>query len=317
MNLGLKKPLEFSVQGDRVSISAIVAGDRNESYLLGVVEITEICSPEMMPLLDEGTYPRALEPPERNEKLLSFCRVLDARLWKHLEDVVSALRWRCGVSDGPLRPFSDSTCEFSFDGTDWRSIPRYLASVRLKFSRARHNLTDDEIQVGVADLLARGKDEPLGYQLLREALELRKSHPRSALVIGMAAIEVGFKHFVADLVPDAAWLAIEVPSPPLDKMLREYLPRLPVRGKFEGRYALIPQKLINVLAEGTKARNKLAHSGSFLPDADDLEKLLETINDLLLLFDFYSGEHWALDHVDAESQQALVEAISKQRQRAT
>jgi hypothetical protein len=133
----------------------------------------------------------------------------------------------------------------------------------------------------------------------------------------MAAIEVGFKHFVADLVPDAAWLAIEVPSPPLDKMLREYLPRLPVRGKFEGRYALIPQKLINVLAEGTKARNKLAHSGSFLPDADDLEKLLETINDLLLLFDFYSGEHWALDHVDAESQQALVEAISKQRQRAT
>jgi hypothetical protein len=100
-------------------------------------------------------------------------------------------------------------------------------------------------------------------------------------------------------------------------MLKEYLPKLPVRGKFEGRYALIPQRLMNVLSEGIKARNKLAHSGKFLPNADDLETLLDTINDLLLLFDCYSGERWALDHVDGESQQALVQAISKQRHRAT
>lgn len=268
----------------------------------------------MLPLLDDATHARALEPPERNERLLAFCRPLDARLWRHLEEVVSVLRWRCGVSDGPLRPFSDSTYEFSVDGTNWRSIPRYAASFRIKFSRARHKLARDDIQGGVTDLIAKAKDEPLGYQLLREALELRKTHPRSALVIGMAAIEVGFKHFVADLVPDAAWLAIEVPSPPLDRMLREYLPKLPVRGKFEGQFALIPQRLINILVEGTKARNKLAHSGRFLPDADDLENLLHTINDLLLLFDCYSGEAWALDHVNAETRQALVEAISKQRQ---
>jgi hypothetical protein len=316
-NLGLRKPLEFSLQDDKVRISASAAGGRNDSNLFGVAETIEACSPEMMTLLDEATHGRALEPPARNKQLLAFCRALDARLGRHLEDVVSALRWRCGVSDGPLSPLSDATYEFSIDGAEWRSIPRYAASARIRFSRARRNLVEDEIQAGVADLLVRGKDEPLGYQLLREALELRKTHPRSALVIGIAAIEVGFKHFVADLVPDAAWLAIEAPSPPLDRMLREYLPKLPVRGKFEGRYALIPQKLINVLGEGMKARNKLAHSGKFLPDADELENLLHTINDLLLLFDCYSGERWALDHIDAESTQALVEAISKQRQRVT
>jgi hypothetical protein len=274
----------------------------NESYLLGVAEANEACSPEMLILLGEATHGKALEPAERNERLLAFCKDLDTRLWGHLEYVVSVLRWRCGISDGPLRPFSDAKYEFSVDGTEWHSVPRYLASIRLMWGRARRNLVEDEIQGGVAELLSRDKDEPLGYQLLREALELRKTHPRSALVIGIAAIEVGFKHFIAHLVPDAAWLAIEVPSPPLDKMIREYLPQLPVRGKFEGRFALIPSKLINTLGEGMKARNKLAHSGKFLPDADELENLLYTINDILLLLDCYSGEHWALDHVAAESQ---------------
>lgn len=317
MNLDLKNPLEFSIQGDRVRISANIADGKKESYLLGVVETTEVCSSEMITLLDESTQGRPLVPAERNDKLLALCRPLNARLWSRLEAVVAVLRWRCGVSNGPQSPFSDSTYEFSVDGTNWRPIPSYLASIRLQFSRGRHHVADDEIQSGVADLLAREKGEPLGYQLLREALELRPTHPRSALVIGMAAIEVGFKHLVADLVPDAAWLAIEVPSPPLDKMLKEYLPKLPVRGKFEGRYALIPQRLINVLSDGIKARNKLAHSGKFLPNADDLETLLDTINDLLLLFDCYSGERWALDHIDGESQQALAQAISKQRLRAT
>jgi hypothetical protein len=129
----------------------------------------------------------------------------------------------------------------------------------------------------------------------------------------MSAVEVGFKHLIADLVPDAAWLAIEVPSPPLDKILKDYLPKLPVRSKLWEHNPVIPAKMIRVITEGMKARNKLAHSGRFLPDEDELQSLLFTINDLLLLFDVYSGETWAIHHVAIRSRIELSNAIAKQQ----
>ena len=177
MNLGLKNPLEFTLEGDRVRIAPNIGDGESKSYLLGVVETIEVCSPEMIPLLEESAGAESVETSDRNENVLAFYRPLNARLWIRLEAVVSALRWRCGVCDGPRSPFSDSTYEFSVDGTTWRRVPNYLASIGLKFSRGRHNVTDADIQSGIADLLTRGKGEPLGYQLLREALELEDNPP--------------------------------------------------------------------------------------------------------------------------------------------
>jgi hypothetical protein len=57
----------------------------------------------------------------------------------------------------------------------------------------------------------------LGATRLRDgafAAQLRRANPRSALIIGMSAAEVGFKQCVGYLVPDAAWLANHVPRPP-------------------------------------------------------------------------------------------------------
>jgi hypothetical protein len=314
--LNLAKDLEFTLGDDRLRICASATQPtepKKAEYLIGIAEANVLgSSAEMLTLVDNVGYDRAQVSPERYKELLTFCMELNARLISQIERVVSALRWRCGVSDGPADALSETTYEYSIDGSQWRSIT-FIPSYRITVSgRARNNLTEDEINKGVSDLLARNKPEPLAYQLLREAYELRKTHPRSALVIGMSAMEVGLKHLVADLVPDAAWLAIEVPSPPLDKMLREYLPKLPVRSKLWKHDPLIPRKMIEVITEGTKLRNKLAHSGKFLPDEDTLQALLFTINDLLLLFDVYSGETWAIDHVGISSRTEISNAITKQ-----
>jgi hypothetical protein len=94
-------------------------------------------------------------------------------------------------------------------------------------------------------------------------------------------------------------------------MLKDYLPKLPVRSKLWKHHPLIPAKMIRVITEGMKARNKLAHSGKFLPNEDELQSLLFTINDLLLLFDVYSGETWAIHHVGMRSRIELSNAIRK------
>jgi hypothetical protein len=315
--LNLAKDLEFTFRDERVRIcssAAQPAEPKKTEYLTGIAE-TKLSgsSSEMLTLVDDVIHRGARVSAERNGELLAFCVETNARLISLIERVVSALRWRCGLSDGPADTLSDTTYEYSVDGEQWRSIT-FVPSYKVKIGgRARGTLTEDEINKGVCDLLARNRPEPLAYQLLREAYELRKTHPRSALVIGMSAMEVGLKHLVADLVPDAAWLAIEVPSPPLDKMLKEYLPKLPVRSKLWEHDPLIPPKMIAVITEGTKMRNKLAHSGKFLPDEDTLQALLFTINDLLLLFDVYSGETWAIDHVGIRSRSQISEAIAKQQ----
>jgi hypothetical protein len=43
------------------------------------------------------------------------------------------------------------------------------------------------------DLITNRVNEPLGQELFCEAWEIRKTNPRSSLVIGIAAVETGFK----------------------------------------------------------------------------------------------------------------------------
>lgn len=72
----------------------------------------------------------------------------------------------------------------------------------------------------------------------------------------MAAAEVGFKQCVGRLVPDAEWLANNVPSPPLHMMLSQYLPLLPSKLKVQGKVLRPPKRIITVLKQGAEARKQ-------------------------------------------------------------
>src|SRR5438270_11607402 len=75
-------------------------------------------------------------------------------------------------------------------------------------------------------LLDKRVSEPLAHALLREGWSQRRENPSSALLIGMAALEIGIKEYIAECVPDAAWLAENAPTPPIVNMLTDYLPTL-------------------------------------------------------------------------------------------
>jgi len=57
----------------------------------------------------------------------------------------------------------------------------------------------------------------------------------------MAALEIGTKHLIAELAPDARWLALQMPTPPVVSILTDFLPTLPARLLANGK-AITPPK---------------------------------------------------------------------------
>ena len=122
--------------------------------------------------------------------------------------------------------------------------------------------------------------------------------------MGVAAAEVGLKKLIGSLVPDAAWLVDELQLPSLSKLLRKYLPTLPVKYVFVGKARRPPNSLVNRIEKAVEFRNKVAHTGAVPPGQDDLDDMLRAIDDFLYICDFYAGYTWAAEFI---SHQMLVE----------
>jgi hypothetical protein len=140
---------------------------------------------------------------------------------------VALFRWRQGLPEGPPVPCHTLKARYSKDGVVWREIP-LLRSIKIHFGLTT-NAPEADVAKDVIAMVNAGVEEPLGRQLFREAWSQKDSRPRSALVIGVAAAEVGFKKLVGSLVPQAQWLVDEVQTPSLSKMLSKFLPTLPVK----------------------------------------------------------------------------------------
>jgi hypothetical protein len=159
-----------------------------------------------------------------------------------------------------------------------------------------------------------GADEPFGFELHREAWSQRTTNPRSALLLGVAAVEIGFKECVAGLVPDAAWLAREAPTPQVVRMLREYLPTLPAANTIGGKVVPPPEQHLDRLKKAVNARNQLAHKGGASPTGRDLRLLLVDMKEILWLLAYYAGSSWALHHLSLETRQALGDHLTANEQ---
>ncbi len=234
---------------------------------------------------------------------------IDGRVTVRLRDFLlrasGVLRWRRGLT-GPPNPIATikRPLEWSDDGQNWQMVP---GAFRLKAEMdIPHQRMSEGIRSSIIDLVHADAREPLGHELFQEAWKQRMELPRSSLMIGLAAAEVGFKMFVADLVPHAEWLAMHAPSPPLERMLAEYLPLLPVRQHIKDCPIFVPKEIFDTLKKGVNLRNKTAHAGEKVK-ADTLTEILLAVRDLLYLLDLYAGQAWALEAI-SHGTQLLIKA---------
>lgn len=201
------------------------------------------------------------------------------------------LRWRSRTLGLP-QPFASGEMRWRFGNTDdWQMLPR---DIYVSIHGASRLELSDGAAPELQDLLTRHELEPLAHELFREAWGQREDNPRSSLLLGMAAREIGVNNYIADCVPDAEWLAENVPTPPFLRMLQEYLPTLHPEG---GTPIAPPDKdTVNVLKVAVTLRNGLAHTGSDVP-RERLAKTLRAVRNVLWRMDVARGHAWASDYI--------------------
>jgi hypothetical protein len=212
---------------------------------------------------------------------------------------IAILRWRYAITDSPVNSMSKWSEDVSFDGSNWRGIST-LRGMSIIFSGPFTKLNSSAAGE-VSRLHKEGAEPPLALQLINEARNQRTAHPRSSLVIAVTAAEVAIKQLIGTLAPDARWLAENMPSPPIFKILKEYVPKLKVKARSNQLPLRPPNKLINRLTEAVEFRNKVVHAGETPPNPDKLLEIIAAMEDVVWICVMYSGHAWAGHHISHDT----------------
>lgn len=225
--------------------------------------------------------------------------------------VINTMRWSALVH-GPAEPFAGMMLLYSFDQKRWGLIESnviYRRNINLPHGYS------DEWHARLQGTLDRGETEPVGHDLLRAGWDSCVTNPRASLFLGTAAIEVGTKECIARLVPETSWLVDSLQSPPVFRMIRDYIPKLLAERGNLSAYAP-PATFVSVIQRGVEQRNTLVHKlgdserYGVIPEALEylnLEELLWTVEDLLWLYDGYCGLPQAFNRVRSLTTQSLID----------
>ena len=307
MSMTPDKPIEFHIEekGERIQLvfdrlaegKTLLASQAGAYRCMGIME-KNLTDDE----LAELEAARGKSTIEKPDWLLS----IQSMLTNVIERMVLAYRWMVGADDGHNPIYNRFKIQSSVDGKNWSPVYGPMeVSLTIKFGLGMQQVNDNLIE-SLKKTVQSKDEEPLGHELFCEAWALRTQNPRSALLIGIAALETRTKEVISKLVPDASWLMEEIPSPPVWKILRYYIPKLPCRGKVNGK-VVMPGAMVKIVQKGTELRNDVTHGKGGVVEADYLENLLRTIRDVLYLLDFYEGRKWAFSNIDYDNKQLIIE----------
>jgi len=228
------------------------------------------------------------------QELISFSQQITRQLNDYAKRTIQVLRWRLNASSRQ-NPFLNAWFPtWSFDGKTWTVLP---SSEIMHASIKRDMLVAAELMPEIVNLINKGSDEPLAHSLLREAYDHQGTNPRSALLTGIAAAEIGVKHLLTKLLPDTKWVLENLPSPPIILILTQYFPQLLSHRKIKRKNLPVPQTIIDTLKDGVALRNSVAHTGLPNIEFEKLDNILHSVENILWILDYYSGLDWALNNM--------------------
>jgi hypothetical protein len=216
-----------------------------------------------------------------------FVVVVRTELAEAAARTIGLLRWRM-ADEGPYDAIRTRGALWSLDGDDWHHLP---TAIEMRTSTSIVPRISSAIHGDVQALLDGGAEEPLAHRLWREAWQLRADNPRSALLIGMTALEVGVKNYIARAVPDTDWLLEQLPAPPTHRLLADYIPSLSPPS--EAAAPRITAEVRDAIRGAQDLRNVLAHTGKGEVGYDWLDRTLRLIRNVLWRLDAASGFSWA------------------------
>lgn len=233
---------------------------------------------------------------EENQETLSTFYNEQRRFASQVGQLIERLlRWRTGDVDMPFTNMKWLRISWSEDCDEWHDFPppapEFTAWVRITYD-------SESLQAVLAELIDQKMNMPLGLELLAEAIDIFSRSPRSSVVIGMSALEVALKEYIAAKIPDEAqWLAFDLPSPRFQDLLRNF-PK--IAGE---RWVTFPDSYLNELTKGQKLRNDIVHQGA-AENPETLRSkahdLFDIIRDVIWFLEWSKGFDWAWEFVRPE-----------------
>ena len=188
--------------------------------------------------------------------------------------------------------------QFSFDKKDWYLVPILpmggmfcSAYDMVEYHKKEEALKAKNKQLAccLTEMMSSGHTAPIYPRIYFEAVKNMGENHQTAIVLAIESVEVAVKTCITHYDDRAKWLMENVPSPPLVKMLKEYIPTLIPKDAPK-----IPKNLINhSLHDAIAARNKIVHSGLYKTDYDQTKSMVYDMGRILAYLDYYIGCDWA------------------------
>lgn len=266
----------------------------------------EQCQMTLESLLDDSEAERALTSSTGDGAAGPTSSAAVDRIRSEHSDVAEAtvhyLRWRMNLGGvaAAIVAFNGAAW-VAEDGAGGQVPERVHLAMSMGLRRSRGG---DWLPTDTREAIARDVGEPLGHELLREAADLQHSSPRSALILAVAALEVGVKECIALVAPHTRWLLEEIQAPPVDRLLAEYLPTLANPASHPSALP-VPPDMMEEVRGAIGDRNRLVHRGRLRDksrlaaqaspriSSARLSELLVTIQDVLYRLDAFAGHRWA------------------------
>ena len=235
------------------------------------------------------------------QDLRENCERIRLELSREARRFIDLLAWFFNASD-LHGPFQNESMSWNTKGNSFHNI-NLPGLVRVLFWNSV--IWHEKIEPTFVSLWKGKSDEPLSHELFREAGSLLSSAPRSALLMLASALETGVKSYISQRAPDTQWLLTEMQSPPIQKMLRKYVPKIiPALTRDLSHWSGL-KTLFDRVEKMFGQRNHLAHRGNLEITDAQLFEYKKDVSDILYVLDFLNGEQWAINNIRPETCQAL------------
>jgi hypothetical protein len=227
--------------------------------------------------------------------LQELCRAARKRLRDDIDGFISLLCWRQNIG-APHKPVQYDVLYWKISGEIYRVVSDpYVDNSSMMLAGIQWN---SEREADFAEIWENeSSNEPIGHELLREAINLGRTSSRSGILMLVAALEAGVKSHISRIAPDTSWLMENLQSPPVHKLLQKYVPSMhEARGNDIGFWEKLKPTLRSVQTM-VEIRNTVAHSGQGDFETADLDEYITTVSDVLYVLDVLEGHGWAKHHV--------------------